>query len=1054
MTKVIWGLIRAMLVLATALSGPEVFAAKVMMRLAGDDGQYSGFPDSYPVCKSNMDYMHYDGKPTQAMQDLFDTKTAWVEIGMYDLGGSFDGSRVLSRLRTYENYGMEVAGVFLYREDWKKTDTPGGAFPIDYRILSVDEIAAVRNAVATADPPLNCKDSLKIIQLLGAGSGAWGAGSASNFPIMSESEKEHLKLFDGVGVECHIGDHEPGERQGVITAMAAISQWTADNGKIAFVFMGGGASTYTDLPRTQRTYQYLWSEMLAAGVDYRSDDIIYMRQGAWPDGKHTPESDFDTLSHQQRWVIQSLATNGTSLFVSDVYDQEMVADTTLAVPFVVGKAETNAGALAVSAASSNPAIVPNSGLRISGKGFDRVVSITPLQGQTGSTTITFSAGDGITNMTSSFQLTVLPLAAVTAAAAGDINDAATWGGTLAPVEGDTRTWQSGSQTINMSATNTAVFHGGTFEVQAGGRFVPGKAGASLTLNRLVLNGGEIYMGNNLGLIMNLSGQQFTLNSGTLKSGGANVGRDVSFRNGSLAGNGTIDIAGTDSNGSDVEFQSTINTLGFSGIFNVAANGILNLPAIPVENASFGLNLSGTGSYANDENVALTSLVMGGTAIPPGTYAYTNFTAAHQAYLVGDAGIITVVSTNTQPSLGYLPDVTLNENTASNIAFIVGDAETQAASLGVSGFSSNPVLVPNGNFVFGGSGANRNVTLIPSPGQTGTATISLVVDDGGLSSTNSFLLTVNADPDTDGDGMTDATETSAGRDPRNAGDLAFEFNTAGWFEGWSGFANITNQAVADGALTGTTSSGDPQLRQDGFLFESDRVPQIVIKLKSSAAGILQVFWGHSSAPAFAAARRVDAAYTSTSNTWQAIIVPLSTHADWIEQTIVNLRIDPVNMAGAQFGIDWIRASDGDLDDDGIPDVDEDADFIDVPNGFYEQWAADYNLSEGKTGDDDHDGLSNIYEYGVGGNPTSRADRGHLPTFGNASNWFEHVHAERSSVNSGVGYTVEVSTNLVPGGWTTNGVEMVGIGVLDSEFNTVTNRIFTEIKSEQFIRLRIK
>jgi hypothetical protein len=1054
MTRAKRNLIGAMLALATVLSGPEAFAAKVMMRLHEDDGQYSGFPDSYPVCKSKMDYMHYDGTPTQAMQDLFDTKTGWIEKGMYSVGGVFDGTEVLSRIRTYEDSGMEVAGVFLYREDWIYTDTPGGAFPIDYRILSVDEIAAVRNAVATADPPLRCRDTLKIIQLLGAGSGAWGAGSASNFPIMSDAEKEHLKLFDGVGVECHIGDHETGDRQSVITAMAAISRWTADNAKIAFVFMGGGASTYSDLPRTQRTYQYLWSEMLEVGVDYRSDDIIYMRQGAWSGGNHTPESAFDTLTHQQRWVINSLATNGTSLFINDVYDRVMTADTTAVVPFGIGKAETNAGALAVSATSSNPALVPESSLRLSGKGFDRAVSITPPPAQTGTATITLSVSDGATNMTSSFLLTVSPLETVTAEATGDINAPATWGGTSAPVDGDTRTWQSGSQTINMSATNTAVFHGATFEVQGGGRFAPGVPIANLALNNLILNGGTIYIGNNVGLTMDLSWQQFTLNSGVLKSGGANDGRDVRFKNGSLAGNGTIDIAGTDTNGSDIDFQSTIDTLGFSGVFNVASNGILNLPWIPVDNASFGVNLSGTGRYANDEDVALTSLVIGGAVIQPGTYAYTNFTAAHQAYLVGDAGIITVVSTNSLPSLSDLPDVTLNENTASNIAFIVGDSETPVASLDVSGYSSNTALLPNANFVFGGSGANRSVTLIPATGQAGTATISLVVDDGWLSSTNSFLLTVNADPDTDGDGMTDSTETAAGRDPGNAADLAFEFNTDGWFEGWGGFANITDPAVSDGTLTGTASSEDPQLTQNGFLFDSGGISQLVIKLKAGAAGSLQFFWGHSGATGFAATRRVGVAYTSTSNTWQSIIVPLSTHAEWAGQTIVNLRIDPINIADAAFEIDWVRASDGDLDDDGIPDADEDADFVDVANGLYEQWAAGYSLSQGKTGDDDDDGLSNICEYGLGGNPTNRADRGHLPTFGNASSWFEYVHAERSSANRGVSYAVEVSTNLVLGGWTTSGVETVGIGVLDADFNSVTSRISTDVRSGQFIRLIIE
>ena len=46
------------------------------------------------------------------------------------------------------------------------------------------------------------------------------------------------------------------------------------------------------------------------------------------------------------------------------------------------------------------------------------------------------------------------------------------------------------------------------------------------------------------------------------------------------------------------------------------------------------------------------------------------------------------------------------------------------------------------------------------------------------------------------------------------------------------------------------------------------------------------------------------------------------------------------------------------------------------------------------------------------------------------------------------------NLVAGSWTTNGVALLGSGVLDAEFNTVTNRVSTEVEDEQFIRLIIE
>jgi len=78
-----------------------------------------------------------------------------------------------------------------------------------------------------------------------------------------------------------------------------------------------------------------------------------------------------------------------------------------------------------------------------------------------------------------------------------------------------------------------------------------------------------------------------------------------------------------------------------------------------------------------------------------------------------------------------------------IAFTVGDADTPVTSLTLSGGSSNTNLVSTNNIVFGGSGANRTVTVTPSAGQTGTSTITVTVSDGALSASDSFVLTVNA-----------------------------------------------------------------------------------------------------------------------------------------------------------------------------------------------------------------------------------------------------------------------------------------------------------------------
>ena len=77
-----------------------------------------------------------------------------------------------------------------------------------------------------------------------------------------------------------------------------------------------------------------------------------------------------------------------------------------------------------------------------------------------------------------------------------------------------------------------------------------------------------------------------------------------------------------------------------------------------------------------------------------------------------------------------------------IPFTIGDAETPAAGLSLTNNSSNPTLVPKSNIVFGGSGADRTVTITPALGQQGTAMITVIVTDaGGRSASDTFELTV-------------------------------------------------------------------------------------------------------------------------------------------------------------------------------------------------------------------------------------------------------------------------------------------------------------------------
>ena len=128
--------------------------------------------------------------------------------------------------------------------------------------------------------------------------------------------------------------------------------------------------------------------------------------------------------------------------------------------------------------------------------------------------------------------------------------------------------------------------------------------------------------------------------------------------------------------------------------------------------------------------------------------------------------------------------------------------------------------------------------------------------------------------------------------------------------------------------------------------------------------------------------------------------------------------------------------------------------------FELWTEDYGLTgtdAAATNDYDADGLSNLYEFGLGGDPTNSADRGISPTYGlveDAGTWMNYIYPKQSDVNSGLNYYLELTDDLIYESWTNSGYSVVGTGTINSDFDAVTNRISADTKDEQFIRLIIE
>lgn len=240
-----------------------------------------------------------------------------------------------------------------------------------------------------------------------------------------------------------------------------------------------------------------------------------------------------------------------------------------------------------------------------------------------------------------------------------------------------------------------------------------------------------------------------------------------------------------------------------------------------------------------------------------------------------------------------------------------------------------------------------------------------------------------DRDSDGDTRDDGTELGEGRNPYSADDLAFEWERNGDFEGWVVGNNIAGGSVADGTLGGTATTGDPQLKLSGLGIPADRVPSLALRMKSSANGTVQLFFATDATNTFSSAQLLARNYTGAPN-WQTLVFDLSAHPGWNGKTVSQLRIDPISIANAQFQLDWIRASDGDADNDGIADGDEPYGDLDGDGtANYRDTDADGDgILDGSEGiaDVDGDGLPNFMDTESDGDRYTDADEtiaGHSP-----------------------------------------------------------------------------
>ncbi len=115
---------------------------------------------------------------------------------------------------------------------------------------------------------------------------------------------------------------------------------------------------------------------------------------------------------------------------------------------------------------------------------------------------------------------------------------------------------------------------------------------------------------------------------------------------------------------------------------------------------------------------------------------------------GNGGTATATATiqinaiNTAPSMSAIANQSIAEDQSTgSIQFTVSDAEQTANDLTITAQSSNPNLVDVSGITFGGSGANRTLSIMPVANAHGTTQITLTLSDGVTTTSQTFQLQV-------------------------------------------------------------------------------------------------------------------------------------------------------------------------------------------------------------------------------------------------------------------------------------------------------------------------
>ena len=229
-------------------------------------------------------------------------------------------------------------------------------------------------------------------------------------------------------------------------------------------------------------------------------------------------------------------------------------------------------------------------------------------------------------------------------------------------------------------------------------------------------------------------------------------------------NGTVNLTFTLSDGALTDFEAvalTVIPVNDAPILNAIGAQSTNEDTVKVINFTISdidsvldCATSMSASTSNALLVPLSNIVFGGT-LPNCTMTVTpvadangtvnlTVTTSDGALTDFETFLFTVAAVNDAPVLGAIGSQSTNEDTAKVINFTISDIDSALnCTTSLSAATSNAAIVPLANIVFAGTFPNCTATITPLSDMNGTLNLTFTLSDGALTNSEIFVFTVNA-----------------------------------------------------------------------------------------------------------------------------------------------------------------------------------------------------------------------------------------------------------------------------------------------------------------------